>query len=310
MARHSSAAKSGLIPLANCALLLFCLLVAPPARSQVFRVATFNVENYVEDPQAKRPLKTPEARAKVRESILALRPDVIALEEMGSTNALMELRGALKTAGLDLPFWDEVSGGDTNIHIALLSRFPIVARHPHTNESFLLGGRRMYVSRGFIEDEIQVAPRYKLALIAAHLKSKLPSVLADEEEWRGQEADILRRIIDARLAADPGQRLVVLGDFNDTKDSRAVKTILGAGKTALFDIRPVERAGGQTPPDGISWTEHYAKEDVYSRLDYILISAGLHPDWLGAETYILNLPDWNQASDHRPLVAGFRAAEK
>jgi endonuclease/exonuclease/phosphatase family metal-dependent hydrolase len=166
------------------------------------------------------------------------------------------------------------------------------------------------VSRGFIEDEIQVAPRYKLALIAAHLKSKLPSVLADQEEWRDQEAEILRRIIDARLAADPGQRLVVLGDFNDTKDSRAVKTILGAGKTALFDLRPVERAGGQTPPDGISWTEHYAKEDMYSRIDYILVSAGLRPDWLGAETYILNLPDWNQASDHRPLVAGFRAAEK
>jgi endonuclease/exonuclease/phosphatase family metal-dependent hydrolase len=295
---------------ATCLVLLFCLSSAAPVRAQAFRVATFNLDNYVEDAVANRPLKTPEARAKVRDSILALRPDVIALEEMGSTNALMELQGALKNAGLDLPFWDHVTGGDTNIHLALLSRFPIVARHPRTNETFLLGGRRMVVSRGFIEDEIQVAPRYRLALIAAHLKSKLASVLADEQEWREEEAAILRRIIDARLAADPGERLVVLGDFNDTKDSRALKIILGAGKTELFDTRPVERAGGQTRPDGISWTEHYAKEDVYSRIDYILVSGGLRPDWVGAETYVLNLPDWNEASDHRPLVAGFRAAEK
>ncbi|MGA3182209.1 MAG: endonuclease/exonuclease/phosphatase family protein [Verrucomicrobiota bacterium] len=293
----------------TCGALFFCLLVAPPARAEVFRVATFNVENYIEEPDAKRPLKTMEARAKVCQSILALKPDIIALEEMGSTNALMDLQGALKNAGLDLPFWDHITGADTNIHLAILSRFPIVARHPHTNESFLLEGRRMYVSRGFIEDEIQVNPRFTLALIAAHLKSKLASEIADEQEWREQEAAILRRIVDSRLEADPGQPLVVLGDFNDTKDSRTLKTLLGRGKTALFDLRPVERAGGNAPPDGISWTEHFAKEDVYSRIDYILVNSGLQLHWLDAETYVLNLPDWSQASDHRPLVASFQASE-
>ena len=27
--------------------------------------------------------------------------------------------------------------------------------------------------------------------------------------------------------------------------------------------------------------------------------------WVKSETYILALPDWGLASDHRPLVAGF-----
>jgi endonuclease/exonuclease/phosphatase family metal-dependent hydrolase len=292
---------------------------AAPAGAQVFRVATFNVENYVEDPASRRPLKPAAARAKVCESIVALKPDVIALQEMGSTNALMELQGALKKSGLDLPFWDHITGSDTNIHLALLSRFPIASRHPHTNETYLLGARRFYVSRGFLEDEIKVNTNYKFTLIAGHLKSKMPSGIADEQEWREEEAVVLRRIIDARLASDPEERLVVLGDLNDTQDSRTMKSILGRGKTALFDTRPAERGGGRAGPQTTgdpaqprrtTWTDFYAKEDSYSRLDYILISHGLQRDWRGEETYILNLPDWGVASDHRPLVAGFMATGK
>ena len=295
------------------------LAQAALAGGQVFRVATFNVENYVEEAGSQRPLKPAAARAEVCESIVALKPDVIALQEMGSANALMELQAALKKSGLDLPFWDLVTGSDTNIHQALLSRFAIAARHPHTNETYLLGGRRFYVSRGFMEEEIRVNPNYQFTLIAGHLKSKLPSGLADEQEWREEEAVVLRRIIDARLAADPEARLVVLGDFNDTQDSRAMKSILGRGRTGLFDTRPAERSGAnsgsQTTGDPAqlrraTWTDFYAKEDSYSRVDYILISHGMQRDWRSEETYVLNLPDWGVASDHRPLVAGFMASRR
>ena len=286
------------------------------AGGQVFRVATFNVENYVEEAGSRRPLKPAAARAKVCASIVALKPDVIALEEMGSSNALMELQGALKRAGLDLPFWDLITGSDPNIHLALLSRLAIVARHPHTNETYLLGGRRFYVSRGFMEEEIRVNANYQFTLIAGHLKSKNPSGVADEQEWREEEAVVMRRIIDARLAADPEERLVVLGDFNDNQDSRTMKSILGRGRTGLFDTRPAERSGGSSGPQGTgdpaqarrtTWTDFYAKEDSYSRVDYILISHGMERDWRSEETYVLNLPDWGVASDHRPLVAGFVA---
>jgi len=288
------------------------------AGGQVFRVATFNVENYVEEAGG-RPLKPEAGRAKVCESIVALQPDVISLQEMGSTNALMELQGALKKAGLDLPFWDHLTGYDTNIHLALLSRFALVARHPHTNETYLLGGRRFYVGRGFMETEIRVNRNYKFTLIAGHLKSKVPSEIADEQEWREEEAVVLRRIVDARLAADPEERLVVLGDFNDTQDSRTMKSILGRGRTGLFDTRPAERHGPGNGPQGTgdpaqarrtTWTDYYAKEDSYSRVDYILISHGMQRDWRSEETYVLNLSDWGVASDHRPLVAGFVVPER
>src|SRR5262249_4179471 len=116
-----------------------------------FRVATYNVENYLDQSSGTRPMKTAEGRAKVRERLQALNADVVALQEMGTTNALLELRASLKSEGLDYPHWEHVAGWDTNIHVAVLSRFPITARQPHTNDSYLLLGRRFRVSRGFAE---------------------------------------------------------------------------------------------------------------------------------------------------------------
>src|SRR3982750_4790637 len=65
--------------------------------AETFRVATYNVENYLDQPTESRPhAKSAAAKSKIRESIRALKPDVLALEEMGSTNALLELRAGLK----------------------------------------------------------------------------------------------------------------------------------------------------------------------------------------------------------------------
>ncbi len=287
-----------------CFVLWFCLLPAAWAAPQLLRVATFNVENYLDFASSTRRPKSPASQAKVRENILALHPDVITLQEIGSSNALLELEAGLKAGGLDLPFWEQVAAYDTNIHLSVLSRFPIVSRRDHTNESFLLDGRRLEVKRGFADLQIQVNPRFRLTLIAAHLKSRLPSPAGDEEEWRYQESLALRRAIDTRLAEDPDANLIVLGDFNDLQDSKPLRTILGRGPTRLFDTRPAERNGAaNSGTRQITWTHYYGKEDVFSRIDYILLSRALERRWVKSETYILTIPDWGLASDHRPLVA-------
>jgi endonuclease/exonuclease/phosphatase family metal-dependent hydrolase len=285
---------------------LFFWLLPLAWAAPVLRVATYNVENYIDAGNSTRRAKSQESEARVRESILALHPDVIALQEMGSSNMLLALEANLKASGLDLPFWDQVSAYDTNIHLSLLSRYPIVAWRNHTNETFLLDGRRIEVKRGFEDLDIQVNPRFVLTIIAAHLKSRIPSPTADEEEWRYQEAQVLRRVIDARFAEAPDCNLIVLGDFNDVQDSKPVRTIIGRGKTRLFDTRPAER-NGAAPSDArqITWTHYYAKEDVFSRIDYILTSHAMESRWVKWETYILSRPDWGTASDHRPLVAAF-----
>jgi endonuclease/exonuclease/phosphatase family metal-dependent hydrolase len=297
---------------------IFALLSPVLVRAETFRIAEYNVENYLDQPtETRRSVKSDAAKAKIRESIRAMKPDVLALEEMGSTNALLELRASLKTEGLDFPYWEHVSGFDTSIHLALLSRFPIIARRPHTNENFLLDGRRFSVSRGFLDVDIQVNTNYSFTLLGAHLKSKRPVPEGDEAELRLQEARLLREKVDAILKANTNANLVVLGDFNNTKDSPSTKAIVGTGKFKLVDTRPAERNGDDAPnhnprfsPMNVTWTYYYGVEDSYSRIDYILLSPGMAREWVKSETYVLALPNWGMGSDHRPIVAAFEAGDK
>jgi endonuclease/exonuclease/phosphatase family metal-dependent hydrolase len=278
-----------------------------------FRVATYNVENYLDQPtESRKFVKSDEAKAKIREGIRALKPDVLALEEMGTTNALLELRASLKAEGLDFPFWEHVTGADTNIHVAVLSKFPFTSRQPHTNDHFLLDGRRFSVSRGFAEVDIQAQTNFAFTLIVAHLKSRRPVPEADEAELRLQEAKVLRGIVDAKLNANLEAKIVVLGDFNEVKNSDSTKVIIGRGKFKLTDTRPAERNGDNLPnpvarfePRNVTWTHYYGVEDSYSRIDYILLSPAMARDWVKDETYALTLPNWGIGSDHRPLVATF-----
>lgn len=272
--------------------------------AETFRVATYNVQNYLDQPTETRAhVKSPEAKAAIRESIRALNPDVLALEEMGTTNALLELRDSLKAEGLDFPFWEHVQGVDTNIHVAVLSRLPIVARHPHTNDDFLLDGRRFRVSRGFAEIEIQASTNFTFTLIAAHLKSRLPSPIADQSEERLQEAKVLRSIIDKHFTNNPNAKLIILGDLNDAKDSDSTKAIVGRGKFKLTDTRPAERSDSIS---NVTWTYYYGVEDTYSRIDYILLSPAMARNWVTNETYAPTIQNWNVGSDHRPIVATFK----
>jgi len=206
---------------------------------------------------------------------------------------------------------------DTNIQVAILSRFPLVARRSHTNLGFLLQGRRFQVTRGFAEVDIQVNSNYVFTLIGAHLKSRRQGPQADQAELRVQEARKLRQIIDARLSANPTLNLVVAGDLNDVKDAESTRTVIGFGRTGLIDTRPAELNGDNQPnpnprfePRQVTWTHYYGKEDTYSRIDYILLSPGMAKEWLKGETRILALPNWGVASDHRPVVVGFGGRDR
>jgi len=295
----------------------FVLLVAgEPQAAESFRLATYNLNNYLDQPVGTRPVKSSASKTRIRESLRAVRADVLALQEMGTTNALLELRTALKSEGLDYPYWEHATGYDTNIHVAVLSRFPITARRPHTNESFLLYGRRFRVSRAFAEVDIQVNANYSFTLITAHLKSRREVAQGDQAEIREQEALLLREIIDRKLK-NTDVNLVVLGDFNDVKDSPSLRSLLGRGRLALVDTRPAERNGDDQPhenprfdPPHVTWTYYYGKEDTYSRVDYVLLSQGMAREWNSAETHILTLPNWAVASDHRPIVASIFAENR
>ncbi|HEY5913596.1 MAG TPA: endonuclease/exonuclease/phosphatase family protein [Verrucomicrobiae bacterium] len=287
------------------------------APAATFRIASYNLEGYLDIPTETRAAKAAESKSKIRESICAMRPDVIALQEMGSTNALLELRASLKTDGLDLPYWEHLPGYDTNIHLAVLSRFPFNERRPHTNDNFLLDGRRFRVSRGFLEVDIQVRSNYSFTLMTAHLKSKRAVASGDEAEIRLEEAKLLREKIDTRLMANPNLNLVVLGDFNDTIHAPSTRMIVGRYRNKLIDTWPSERNGDSGPSPvadravrTVAWTHYYGQDDTYSRVDFLLLSPGMAREWQTNDTYVLSLPGWGVGSDHRPVTAAFEAEDQ
>lgn len=282
-----------------------------------FVVTTYNLENYHLRPFGNRHEKPAESRAKIVANLAAIKPDVLAVQEIGEPAALHELQAALQAAGVDLPHFEHVAGWDTNIFIGVLSRFPIVARHPHTNDDFLLDGRRVHSSRAVAEVEFAVTSAYHFTLLTTHLKSKRQTAAVDETELREQEAAQLRAHIDALLAANPRANVLVCGDFNDTKDSKSIRTVIGRGAGALVDTRPYERNGDTAPsenpryePRRVAWTHFYGKEDTYSRIDYILLSQGMAREWRPEGSYVFATANWGLASDHRPVVCEFVAEDR
>ena len=281
------------------------------------RVASYNIENYILSPIQNRPLKTKLAQAKVVESILTAKPDVLALQEVGTAKALAKLQSDLKAKGLNLPYVEHLQSFDPAIHVAYLSRFPFKKITKHDNESYLLNGRRLHVGRGFAEVKISVRG-YDFSLINAHLKSKRRVPEADQAEMRLQEAYRLRRIVDARLKTAPDINLVVLGDFNDYYNSKPVKAIVGRGNSRLIDSRPSERNGDSGPnlinkkwfPRDVSWTHFYGVEDVYSRIDYIMLSPGMARELDRANSWIPVIANWGHGSDHRPVVISVFAKDR
>ena len=277
-----------------------------------FSVATYNLESYLLSAKGSFPAKLNDSRAKVREYIRLAKPDVLAIQEIGGRKELDELKGALLKEGAVFQFDAISTGFDTNLSVAILSRFPILQTRAHTNLNYLLNGRRYRVNRPFLEADIQVSPSYAFTVLTAHLKSKRLVAEADESELRLQEAICLREIIDLKLKVDSRTNLVIAADLNDIPSSASLRVILGKGKSKLTDTMPAENNGDDLLPENprgtprkIFWTHYFAKEQTYSRLDYILLSPGMENEWLQNQTLIPCLANWGLASDHRPIVAGF-----
>ena len=275
-----------------------------------FRVVTYNLEGYLLSPVSGWKTKSDPSRAKLREALISLRPDVLALQEVGGREALTQIQRELKDSGIDLPYAELAAGHDRVIQVALLSRFPISGSHSATNESFLLHGRRHFTSRGILDVELAVESGYTLNVLVAHLKSRRQTGNEDQAAVRLEEAKLLREIIDRHLEQTPNNLLIVAGDFNDSKNSAPLKTLVSRGGNRLVDLHPAERTlGGVANPTPnereITWTHYYGVEDSYTRIDYILCTPGMARQWLRDQSYVLAFPGWGEASDHRPVAAVF-----
>ena len=113
----------------------------------------------------------------------------------------------------------------------------------------------------------------------------------------GSEWTLLRDHIDSILTSDAAAKLVVYGDFNDTRASPAIKLIQGTyNHPNYLTPLPLKDRNGEY------WTHFWDREDVYSRFDWIMVSQPLKPEVNFEASRIIDDSEWDKASDHRAVM--------
>lgn len=224
------------------------------------------------------------------------RPDVLGLMEIGDTAQFEDLQRRLRKVGIDFPHTEYLQSADSERHIALLSRHPIVERNSQNDIPLRVNGVSLHSPRGILDVTVEQSPGKRLRILCVHLKAKLEVAEYDQNGLREAEAQYLRRRVREILSADPGVRLVLMGDFNDTKNEKAVWQI--QGKPEWPDsLKAVPLADDR----GELWTEYWAAADIYSRIDYIMVCKRLEQEIDPTESGIARPSFWNKASDHCPV---------
>ncbi len=263
---------------------------------------SYNVENwlttdrYIANKHVTSAPKPESEKSAVVDVIAAHQPDILGVVEMGSRAELDDLRARLKAKGLDYPNVEWHQGIDPDRHVALLSRFPIVAHDSQDKVPFDLGGHPQAIQRGILDATVEPESGYKLRLIGLHLKSRRPVPDVDQEALRAKESWFVRHYIEQILARDPATKLLLYGDLNTTKDEYPIRQILGPYRS------PARLTALSLADDrGERWTHYYLLADEYARIDYFMASPALKPQVVIQKSGIDSSRNWNEGSDHRAI---------
>ncbi len=194
--------------------------------------------------------------------------DIVGVVEAENRFALKRFAdaGLVETGQVRYPHVMVIDGNDERgINVGVLSApdFPLVGQYSHVDDA--AGGRRVF-SRDCAEYHFHTPAQHRIVLLVNHFKSKGYGVRAVSEGIRRQQAtrvaEIYRGLIDAGT-----DRVVVVGDLNDTPDSEALAPLLH--DTDLCDI--------STHPsfDDAGRPGTYGYCTARNKLDYILLSPAL-----------------------------------
>ena len=277
--------------------------------AETLTIATYNVENYVVadrmvDGTYRQAYPKPEAEKKaLRAVIRSLDADVIALQEMGSRIYLEELQRDHASAGIQYPYAELLDAADADRHVAVLSRRPFASVAKHAELTFSYFGKKELVKRGLLEVRFATESG-EVALFIVHLKSRFTDRPDDPNSAlrRLGEATAVRDQVLKIFPVPTNAHFLLVGDCNDSAASKPVLALTQRGKTEIAEILPAADSHGAV------WSHFYKKEQIYSRVDQMLVSAILKSAVVGGSAKIGDRPETAVASDHRPLVVKLELA--
>lgn len=283
------------------------------------RVATYNLHNFRDENrfsekgkfQYKHP-KSEKSKESLYRTILEVRPDVLAVQEVGGAKWLSELASALARRGLAFPYSVCLEGRDGYNRLGILSRVPF------SKTIELVAPEKL--TRGILGIVVPVAGGNLLHVYNVHLKSKVSSDPDDPEgaERRSREARYVRRLIEfdvrdektaakipASVRLPTAERrenaapefFVLLGDFNDNPGSKPL---------AALEVGTFARALPAKNEDGGVLTFFNPNRGYFHTFDRIFASPALFKDFYVPGSAKIAEFSWSQtASDHRLVYADF-----
>lgn len=283
------------------------------------RVGTYNLHNFRDENrfsekgkfQYKRPKPEKEKQALYR-TILEVRPDVLAVQEIGGEAWLDEFAEALARRGLAYPYRALLNGDDKFNRLAVLSRVPF-------SKTIEISAPRK-LTRGLLGIVVPVQGGKNFYVYNVHLKSKISSDPDDPEcaRRRLREARYVRRLIDFRAdgekaaekipaAADgripetlkksPPELFALVGDFNDDPAAPPMRPLEAASFARTLPAR--DSAGGV-----FSYVN--SRQEYFHAFDRILVSPEVYgKHYVPESAKIADFPWAATASDHRLVYADF-----
>ena len=263
-------------------------------------VASYNVRNYLTmdrlvDGEWRKEYPKPESEKRViRESIIAVNPDILLLQEMGSLAHLEELRRDLANEGLRYEGRFLFEAADEERRLAALWKENLdVKPIGHDDLTIKYFGSIEYVKRGLLELQIGKGER-QWRIFGAHLKSRYTDDRRDPQsiKRRSKEAETIRDRILSVVEKSDQARYLIVGDLNDTPNNRPLRALFKKGKRVIsIDVPAFDNRGE-------IWTHFYKKGATYSRVDYILRSPGFI-ELESALGTIHSPANYYDGSDHR-----------
>jgi len=276
-----------------------------------FRIMTWNVENLFQFGAAGGPTTKDAYDAKL-ETLVAviakLSPDVLAVQEIGTTEAFADLKKGLPAAYAHSALSTHPDG--RGIRVGFISKHKLnapteitaLAENPALHISEENGAPIKAMRRGALSVTVTAHNKH-LQLVTAHFKSKLlefpgahGAVFSTDDETlrarvasralavRTAEAVTLRALATAALQAHKDTALVVLGDLNDVAEAATTQIIQGPDgsqpNTGGFDRedqgdpRRLFNLGLLIPAD-----QRYSRinNGIKELIDHMFVSAALLP---------------------------------
>jgi predicted extracellular nuclease len=221
------------------------------------RIAQLNAENFFDSDDAPPPIdddvpSANEYRTKLAKLAGTVRdrlgaPDILAMEEVENTKVLDDLLARPELKGLGYRYVSLPTTGRRSINPVLMYRegvevtgvkqwqkqagvseetiFRPITTAPITDEGPLFSREPLVV-------DLKVTPKQggeptDLTVIVNHLISKYSPHGLPTDPIRVEQATFLREQVEQLRAEHPEREVVVLGDMNDTQDSKAMKALVG-----------------------------------------------------------------------------------